>query len=183
MARHTNPSQSQRQEYPIQPPQSDPYEWQRQGGTLDTGRGNLAYNDRPAASESYGPAAGTNRAGPTSADQSGGQRMYTREEVEKLVARELKKAGRREVSSESFRQIVDQQLAKLVDEHFKAMERSQQTQQQKTRETGYQKSSAYEQSPGSEDPPDKPQKPGQPDPRGSYGHESKPDYGRHKSKN
>jgi hypothetical protein len=102
--------------------------------------------------------------------------------VEKLVARELKRAGRREVSTESFRQIVDQQLAKLVDEHFKAMERGQQTQQQRTRETGYQKSSAYEQNPGPEDPPDKPQKPGHPDPRGSYGHEPKPDYGRHRSK-
>lgn len=187
MARHTNPSQSQRQDYPIQPIQSDPFEWQRQGGTLDTGRGNLAYNDRPAPSESYGLAGGTNRTMPASADQSGGQRLYTREEVEILVARELRKAGKREVTSESFRQIVDQQLAKLVDEHFKALQRSQQaqqtqqTQQPKTGETGYPKTS-----PGSEDPPDKP-KPSQPDPRGSYGHSDEPkvlkqDYGRHKSK-
>jgi hypothetical protein len=181
MARHTNPSQQQWQEYPTQPTQSDPYEWQRQGGTLETGRGNPAFNDRPATLESYGPAAGTNRTIPTSADQSGGQRMYTREEVEKLVARELRKAGRREVSSESFRQIVDQQLAKLVDEHFKALQRGQQgqqgqqTQQPKTGETGYPKTSAYEQSPGPEDPPDKP-KPSQPDPRGSYGHSDYPGY-------
>jgi DNA-binding transcriptional MerR regulator len=184
MARHTNPSQSQWQDYPTQPTQSDPYEWQRQGGTLDTGRGNPAFNDRPATLESYGPTAGATRPIPTSADQSGGQRMYTREEVEKLVARELKRAGKREVSSESFRQMVDQQLAKLVDEHFKALQRgqqaqqaqqtqqTQQTQQPKTGETGYPKPSAYEPSPGPEDPPDKP-KPGQPDPRGSYGH---PDY-------
>ena len=196
MARHANPSQSQRQEYPTQPTQSDPYEWQRQGGTLDTGRGNLAYNDRPAAPESYGPAAGTTRTMPTSADQSGGQRLYTREEVEKLVAKELRKAGKREVSTESFRQIVDQQLAKLVDEHFKALQRgqqgqqtqqTQQTQQPKTGETGYPRT------PGPEDPPDKP-RPSHPDPRGSYGHSdypgsydpepkvSKPDYSRHKSK-
>jgi hypothetical protein len=160
-------------EYPVQPTQSDPYEWQRQGGTVDTERGNLAYNDRPATSESYGPAAGTNRTMPTSADQSGGQRLYTREEVEKLVARELRKAGKREVSTEIFRQIVDQQLAKLVDEHFKALQRgqqgqqgqqtqqTQQTQQPKTGETRYPKTSA-------EDPPDKPNKPSQPDPRGSY---------------
>jgi hypothetical protein len=202
MARHTNPSQSQRQDYPIQPTQSDPYEWQRQGGTLDTGRGNFAFNDRPATLESYGPAAETNRTKPTSADQSGGQRLYTREEVEKLVARKLKEAGKREVSTEYFRQIVDQQLEKLVEEHFKALQRgqqsqqtqqTQQTQQPKTGETSYSKTSAYEQSPGPEDPPDKP-KPSHPNYPGSYGHSdypgsydpepkvSKPDYSRHKSK-
>jgi hypothetical protein len=148
----------------MQSTQSDPYEWQRQEGTLDTGRGNPAYNDRPATLESHGPVAGTNRTIPTSADQSEGPRMYTREEIEKLVARELKKAGKREVSSESFKQMVDQQLAKLVDERFKAMQRGQQTQQ----------SSAYEQSPGPDEPPGKPQKPGHPDPRGTYGHGRKP---------
>ena len=142
----------------MQSTQSDPYEWQRQGGTLDTGRGNLAYNDRPATLESHGPVAGTNRTIPTSADQSEGQRMFTREEIEKLVARELKKAGKQQVSSEYFKQMVDQQLAKLVDERFKAMQQTQQ-------------SSAYEQSPGLTEPPGKPQKPGHPDPRGTYGHD------------
>jgi hypothetical protein len=202
MARHTNPTQPQRQEYPTQPTQPDPYEWQRQGG-MDPGRGNPAYNDRPAPSESYGSAAGINRPMPTSADQSGGQRLYTREEVEKLVAKELRKAGKREVPIESFRQIVDQQLAKLVDEHFKALQRGQQgqqTQQPKTGETGYPKTgetsypktgeTGYPKTSAHEDPPDKP-KPSQPDPRGSYGHPgsydpepkvSKPDYSRHKSK-
>jgi hypothetical protein len=97
-------------------------------GLWVTGRGNLCFNDRPATSESYGPAAGTNRTMSTSADQPGGQRLYTREEVEKLVAKELRKAGKREVSTESFRQIVDQQLAKLVDEHFKALQRGRQGQ-------------------------------------------------------
>ena len=190
MARHPNPSQPQRHEYPTQPTQSDPYEWQRQGGTLDTGRGNLPYNDRPATSEPYGPAGGANRILPTPVVEPGGQRLYTREEVEKLVARELRKAGKREVSTDAFRQIVDQQLAKLVDEHFKALQRDQQgqqgqqTQQPKTGETGYPKT------PGSEAPP----KPSHPDPRGSYGHSaypgsydpdpkvSKPDYSRHSSK-
>jgi len=112
--------------YPVQPTQSDPYEWQRQGGTVDTGRGKLAYNYRPATSESYGPAAATNRTMPTSADPSGGQCLLTKGEAEKIVDRELRKAGKLEASTERFRQIVDQQLEKLLDEYFKVPQQGQQ---------------------------------------------------------
>jgi hypothetical protein len=146
--------------YPVQPTQSDPYEWQHQGWTMDAGRGSLAYNDRLAISESYEPAAGTNRTMPTSTDQPGGQRLVTREEIEKLVAGELRKAGKREISTETFRPIVDQQLAKLVDEHSKALQRGQQP---KTGETRYPKTLA-------EDPPGKPNKPSLLDLRRSYGY-------------
>lgn len=142
--------QSQRQQYPPQSVQTDLYDRHLQEDTFITAR-DIALDTHGTATDSYGRLAGSNPTAPSSTGLSESQRKYTREDVERLVAKRLKELGRQQVRTEEFKAIVDREFRRLNNEGEQRFQISQQAHQQGAHESSQPTVVSHEQGKGTTD--------------------------------
>ena len=147
-----SPNQSQRQQYPPRSVQADLYDLHLQEDTFITAR-DIALDTRGMATDSYGRLAGSNRTAPSSTDQSESQHKYTREDVERLVAKKLKELGCQQVRTEEFKAMVDREFQRLDNEGEQRSQISQQAHQQGAHESSQPTVVSHEQGRGTTDLP------------------------------